>query len=51
MKTVVMKSELYGEETFEYDNEREAKAGMKRLKKSAKEHEKKDGVKREIWME
>lgn len=51
MKTVVMQSEVYGIETFEYPTARAAEAGRKRLVKSAKKHEKQDGVKRKIWVE
>jgi hypothetical protein len=49
--TITMSSELYGEETFEYDTIKEANAGFSRLMKSCNECYAKDKVERELSLE
>lgn len=50
MKTVILESNEFGVEVFHYQTKREAEAGLKRLVKSAKAHEKKDGIQRKVYL-
>lgn len=47
---VVMSSEEFGTEDFEYDSIEEAKKGFKRLKKECAKAYKKDGIERRLLL-
>lgn len=49
--TITLSSELFGEEKFEYDTIKEARAGFTRLTKSCFEYFEKDKVERELVLE
>jgi hypothetical protein len=48
MFTVLLRSEEYGEERFEYDTEEERQAGVMRLVRTAREAADRDGIRREV---
>lgn len=45
---VLLSSDEFGSETFRYDSQREALAGMARLKKEARKCQKSDGIERVV---
>lgn len=51
MHRVILSSKEYGQEEFEYNTFEEACQGMKRLRKSADEREKQDGIKRMVILD
>jgi hypothetical protein len=50
MPFVIMRSEEFGEEEFEYETLKEAKEGFKRLKKSTDQHATEDGIERTLLL-
>ena len=50
MPFVIMRSEEFGEEEFDYETLKEAKDGFKRLKQSSDEHSAEDGIERTLLL-
>jgi hypothetical protein len=50
MPIIIMRSEEFREEEFDYETLKEAKEGFKRLKKSSNEHSADDGIERELLL-
>ena len=48
MTTVILNSDVYGEDTFSYETIQEALSGLARLVRSSNEEYQKDHVRREI---
>lgn len=46
--TVILRSEEFGSDEFEYSTKLEMLAGIARLEKRAREHSRQDGIDREI---
>jgi hypothetical protein len=48
MPQVILTSDEFGSEEFEYDTVKEARAGFERLKESCQEETDKDGIERRL---
>lgn len=49
MYQIALESDAFGIETFAYNTRKEQRAGFARLRKSARQHQKRDGIKRKVY--